>query len=155
MDINPIDVEVNGIRFTTQKSLMHPDHVYHWLSTHSYWSKYMPREVFDRAFENSFCIGALDGDQQIGFARLVTDFATYGYLADVFVLDAYRGQGISKVMMELLFEQEWVKQLRRLMLATKDAHTLYEKVGFHAPNFPDRLMEIARPNLYGDMETKC
>jgi GNAT superfamily N-acetyltransferase len=140
---------------TTNKAEMHPDDVYHWLSVVSYWAKYMPRKVFDGAFSNSFCIGAVKDGRQVGFARLITDYSTYAYLADVYVEEAHRGKGISKVMMQELFDIDWVKQLRRMMLATKDAHDLYRKVGFTESNFPDRIMEIARPNIYGDFETRC
>ena len=115
----------------------------------------MPYEVFKRSFDNSFCIGVIIDGKQVGYARLITDYATYAYLADVYVLEEHRGKGISKEMMSVLFDIEWVKGLRRIMLATKDAHDLYRKVGFRNSNFPERIMEIARPNIYGDMETRC
>jgi GNAT superfamily N-acetyltransferase len=115
----------------------------------------MPKDVFIRSFHNSFCIGAIIDGRQVAYARLVTDYATFAYLADVYVLDEHRGKGISKEMIRLIFDMDWVKGLRRIMLATKDAHDLYRKVGFKSSNFPDRIMEIARPNLYGDMETRC
>lgn len=150
-----ISVEHNGYLITTDKSLMIPGDIYKWLSEISYWSKYMPHETFMKAFENSFCIGALKDGKQVAFARLITDYATYAYLADVFVYEEHRGKGLSKIMMEELFNIDWVKQLRRIMLATKDAHELYRKVGFKNSNFPERIMEIARPNIYGDMETRC
>ncbi len=153
--MEPINTQFGDYLITTDKSKMNTDDVFYWLSTISYWSKFMPRVTFDIAFENSFCIGAMLGERQVGFARLITDYATYAYLADVFVYEEYRGQGISKIMMEVLFEIDWVKQLRRMMLATKDAHDLYRKVGFKNSNFPERIMEIARPNIYGDMETRC
>ena len=150
-----VNTEFNGYLITTDKALMHPADVFKWLSEVSYWSKYIPWEIFMGTFDNSFCIGAIKDGQQVAFARLITDFHSYGYLADVYVLEEHRGKGISKVMMEELFGLEWVKCLRRIMLATKDAHDLYRKVGFKNSNFPERIMEIARPNIYGDNETRC
>ncbi len=153
--MQPISFDYNGYLITTDKSQMVPADIHHWLSLESYWSKHMPEDVFMRSFENSFCIGAVKEGRQVAFARLITDYATYAYLADVFVYDDHRGKGISKIMMEILFDIDWVKGLRRIMLATKDAHELYRKVGFKNSNFPDRIMEIARPAIYGDLETRC
>lgn len=151
----PISVAYNGYVITTDKTKMVPADIYKWLSEESYWSKHMPYDTFIRSFDNSFCIGALKDGRQVGYGRLITDYATYAYLADVFVYDEHRGKGISKIMMQELFELDWVKGLRRIMLATKDAHELYRKVGFKESNFPERIMEIARPAIYGDMETRC
>ena len=150
-----LSVEYNGYLITTDKSLMRPNEVHQWLSEKSYWAKFMPYMVFKAAFDNSFCIGAIKDGHQVGFGRLITDYATFAYLADVYVLDEHRGIGISKVMMKELFDLDWVKGLRRIMLASKDAQGLYEKVGFKNSNFPERIMEIARPGIYGDMETRC
>src|SRR5690606_15612261 len=99
-------------------------------------------------FDHSYCIGVLKDGKQVGYARLVTDFAVFAYLADVYVEEAHRGKGISKKMMEILTGLEWVKGLRRVMLATQDAHTLYEQYGFAGPANPERLMEIVRPARY-------
>ena len=150
-----IHLPYNGYLITTDKTLMYPDDIYHWLSKVSYWAKYMPGEIFQMSFENSFAIGAIIDGKQVGYARLITDYATYAYLADVYVEEAHQGKGISKIMMQELFNLDWVQKLRRIMLATKDAHELYKKVGFKNSNYPERIMEIARPNIYGDMETRC
>jgi len=150
-----LNIQYKGYLITTDKEKMFPDDVYQWISGVSYWAKHMPYEVFKRSFDNSFCIGAIIDGKQVGYARLITDYATYAYLADVYVLEEHRGKGISKEMMAVLFDIEWVRGLRRIMLATKDAHDLYRKVGFKNSNFPERIMEIARPNIYGDMETRC
>jgi len=150
-----LNIKYNDYLITTDKAMMYPDDVYQWISGVSYWAKHMPYEVFKRSFDNSFCIGVIIDGKQVGYARLITDYATYAYLADVYVLEEHRGKGISKEMMSVLFDIEWVKGLRRIMLATKDAHDLYRKVGFRNSNFPERIMEIARPNIYGDMETRC
>ena len=150
-----IIADYNGYLITTDKTKMHPADVHHWLAEVSYWAKHIPYDVFRKAFDNSFCIGAIKDGRQVAYARLITDYATFAYLADVYVLDSHRGQGLSKEMMRLLFDMEWVKRLRRIMLATKDAHGLYRQVGFKDSNFPERIMEITRPDIYGDMETRC
>ena len=151
----PVSIDHNGYLITTDRSLMFPEDVHEWLSKVSYWAKNIPYDTFLLSFNNSFCIGAVKDGRQVAFARLITDYATFGYLADVYVLDEHRGQGISKVMMQELFGLDWVKKLRRLMLATLDAHGLYRQVDFKEVTFPARIMEITRPNIYGDMESPC
>ena len=94
------------------------------------------------------CVGAFDGTAQVGFARLVTDRATFAYLADVYVLEPYRGAGLARRMLDALFAEVNVKQLRRMMLATRDAHALYAQYGFTPLGAPERLMELHRPNVY-------
>jgi GNAT superfamily N-acetyltransferase len=142
-------LEHKGYLITTDKSLMKPEQIHDWLSKESYWSQHIPYTVVKNAFDHSFCAGILRDDEQIGYARLITDYATFAYLADVYVKEAHRGHGLSKKMVELLMEQDWVKGLRRIMLATMDAHGLYEQFGFQEPKFPKRLMEIVRPAVYG------
>lgn len=114
----------------------------------TYWSPNVPRDVVERAIAGSLCIGVLDSGRQVGFARLVTDRATFAYLADVFVVTEYRGKGISQTMLEKLFAHPDVQGLRRMMLATRDAHGLYEKFGFKPLAAPDRFMEVHRPHVY-------
>ncbi len=143
-----IFVDFKGYTITTDKSLMKPSEVFHWLCEISYWAKGIPEDTFMRSFENSFCIGALKNGRQVGFGRLITDYATFAYLADVYVEETHRGTGLASKMMELLFDLEWVKNLRGIKLATLDAHALYRKFGFHEPKFPERLMEISRPGIY-------
>lgn len=127
---------------TTDKAVMNPIEVHQWLSEVSYWAKGIPYDLFKTAYDNSFCVGALLDGRQIGFGRLITDYATFGYLADVYVLEEYRGEGISKVMMQMLFETDWVQKLRRIKLMTQDAHGLYEKFGFKPYQYPERAMEL-------------
>lgn len=150
-----VSIDYKGYLITTDKGLMFPEDVHKWLSEVSYWAKHIPYDTFLLSYNNSFCIGAVKDGQQVAYARLVTDYATFGYLADVYVHDDYRGQGISKIMMRELFSLDWVKSLRRLMLATLDAHDLYRQVDFKELTFPARIMEITRPNIYGDMENPC
>jgi len=125
--------------------------VHQFLSKESYWAKGIPMETVSIALKNSFCIGLFKGEKQIGFARLVTDYATFGYLADVYVLSEYRGKGLSKMMIKHLLELDFVQGLRRTLLATLDAHSLYRQFGFQSPENPERLMEIKRNNLYKDV----
>lgn len=123
--------------------------VVHGFLTASYWSPEIPRETVERAIKGSWSFGlyAPDG-AQAGFARLVTDYATYAYLADVFVLDAYRGKGLARWMMREIFANSVMRGLRRITLATRDAHDLYRKVGFAPLARPEIFMEIARPDIY-------
>ena len=122
--------------------------IYDWLYHEAYWCKGIPFEIFKPTFDNSFCIGAIIDGKQIAYARFVTDYATFAYLADVYVTEEHRGKGISKKMMQLLFDLDWVKGLRRIMLATRDAQELYKQFGFTACKYPERIMEISRPAIY-------
>lgn len=124
--------------------------VIHGFLARSYWSPGIPRELVARAVAHSLCVGAYD-DQgiQVGFARLVTDQATFGYLADVFVLEPHRGCGLSTRMVRALLERPEVRGLRRLALVTRDAHGVYAKEGFTALAAPERWMELHRPGIYG------
>lgn len=139
---------------TTDKSVLQPEAVHRWLSEESYWSKGIPYEVVKASFDHSYTIGALFEGRQIAYARLVTDYATFAYLADVYVEAPHRGKGLSKELLQLLMGQDWVKGLRRIMLATLDAQPLYEQFGFVQPAFPERFMEISRPvgEIYGKSE---
>lgn len=146
--MQPISVQHGEYLFTTDKALLHPEQVHKWLTESSYWSEGIPYEIVKGAFDNSFTIGILHKDEQVGYARLITDYTTFAYLADVYVLEAHRGKGLSKLMMQMIFDQPWVKQLRRVMLATRDAHTLYAQYGFTAIGNPDKLMELLQSNVY-------
>jgi N-acetylglutamate synthase-like GNAT family acetyltransferase len=123
------------------------DAVHAFLRT-SYWAQAIPREIVAQAVANSLCVGAYWEGEQIGFARLVTDRATFGYLADVYVLSDYRGKGIAKRMLSALMAQPEAQGLRRLMLVTRDAHGLYADFGFTALAAPERHMEKTDPEIY-------
>ncbi len=155
MSIETTSINYGAYLITTDRAMMKPERVHCWLSEVSYWAKNIPYDVFKRSFDNSFCIGVLNGEEQVGYARFVTDYATFAYLADVYVEEAHRGNKLSKIMMEMLMNQDWVKNLRRVMLATVDAHGLYEQYGFTNPKNPSRIMEITRPGIYGDSENPC
>jgi GNAT superfamily N-acetyltransferase len=122
--------------------------VIHGFLTASYWSPGIPLETVQRAIAHSLAFGVYDGDQQIGMARVISDYTTFAYVADVFILDAYRGQGLGLWLMECVIAHPHLQGLRRWTLFTRDAHGLYEKVGFKRSEVPDRLMERAFPNIY-------
>lgn len=126
--------------------------IHHELS-HSYWAEAIPFELVKKYIPNSLCFGIYHGQQQVGFARVVSDYTTFGYLADVFVTQAYRGQGLSKWLMEVIMAHPDLQGLRRFMLATRDAHELYTKYGFAPLANPDRIMEIVRPDMYKNRQT--
>ena len=116
--------------------------------TQSYWSPGIPRATVERAIANSLCFGVLKGGEQVGFARVVTDRATFAYLADVFVLEPHRGKGLAKKLMRVILAHPDLQGLRRFTLATRDAHGLYKQFGFNEIGNPSRLMEIHNPNAY-------
>jgi GNAT superfamily N-acetyltransferase len=137
----------DGYTDTTDVARFDVDAIHAFLTT-SYWSAGIPIDTVRRAIAGSLAFGLLQDDRQIGFARLITDRATFAYLADVYVLDAYRGRGLGKWLVGTALAHPDVQGLRRLMLVTRDAHALYAPFGFRALAAPDRHMEIARPNLY-------
>jgi GNAT superfamily N-acetyltransferase len=134
---------------STDKSRLDVGMIHRYLSEESYWAKHIPRDLVERSIENSICFGAYDGDRQIGFARVVTDRATFAYVGDVFVLSPYRGRGVSKQLMQAIRAHPEMQSLRRWHLLTYDAHGLYEQFGFHKIEKPERHMEIAVANPYG------
>ena len=114
----------------------------------SYWAKNIPRSVVEKAVKNSLCFGLYRNSRQIGFGRAVTDRATFAYLGDVFVVSAFRGCGLGKWLVSCILSHPELQGLRRLMLATMDAHRLYEQNGFAALKEPGRFMEIHNPDIY-------
>lgn len=114
--------------------------VHGFLST-SYWAAGIPLEIVKKSIEHSLSFGVYKGEQQVGFARVVTDYATFAYIGDVFILEEFRGQGLSKWMMEIIADHPELQGLRRWLLLTRDAHRLYEKTGFVRPRTPERYME--------------
>jgi len=132
---------------TTDKSKFNFELIYQFISN-SYWAKNIPRDVMKKAIDNSLCFGVFDGLCQVGFARVVTDGATFGYLADVFVLPSHRGLGLSKLMMEKIIIHPELQGLRRMMLATADAHGLYQQFDFKPLSKPANMMECWDPDIY-------
>ncbi|MCU1302044.1 MAG: GCN5-related N-acetyltransferase [Candidatus Sulfotelmatobacter sp.] len=123
--------------------------VVHGFLTNCYWAKGISREVVARSIENCLCFGIYDNSgAQIGFARVVSDFATFAYLGDVFVLESYRGRGLSKWLMKCIVQHPALQNLRRWILLTRDAHGLYSQFGFTRLKAPEQYMELHRPNVY-------
>jgi GNAT superfamily N-acetyltransferase len=121
----------------------------HGFLTNCYWARGIPRDVVARSIEHSLCFGVYDdADAQLGFARVISDYATFAYIADVFVLESHRGRGLGKKLMECIKQHPSLQGLRRWNLSTKDAHELYAQYGFVPLKCPERYMEIFRPNMY-------
>lgn len=137
-----------SIAISADKSMLDVTMIHRYLSEHSYWAKNIPIETVERAIENSLCFGVYSDNTQVGFARVITDCATFAYLADVFVLPEYRGNGLSKHLLGFIREYPALQGLRRWMLATADAHELYRKFDFSELAHPERMMEISIPNIY-------
>lgn len=136
------------LRLSTLTDEMDVDAVHAWLSAESYWARGIPRQTVSRAIQHSLCVGIFDGAAQVAFARAVTDRATFAYVADVYVLQPYRGRGLSKWMMEALVSHPELQDLRRWMLLTNDAHGLYARFGFTPLPHPERAMERVDRGVY-------
>lgn len=121
--------------------------IHDFIANQSYWAQGRAIETMQRALDNSLNFGLYKNEQQIGFARVVTDYATFAWIADVFVLPEYRGKGLSKWLMELILAHPELQGFRRWVLATKDAHRLYARFGFIALHRPERWMERPDPNM--------
>ena len=120
----------------------------HGFLTQCYWAKEIPREVVARSIENSLCFGVYREGKQVGFARVISDGATYAYIGDVFVLESYRGRGLGKWLMGCIMQHPWLQGLRRWSLVTQDAHGLYSQFGFTSLKTPERYMELLDPEVY-------
>ncbi|HEY7436708.1 MAG TPA: GNAT family N-acetyltransferase [Methylomirabilota bacterium] len=128
------------ILVTTDPARLDRDAIHDFLSG-SYWAKGIPREVMERSIRHSLCFGAFDGGRQVGFARVVSDRATFAYVADVFVVESHRGRGIGGRIMACITSHPELQNLRLWTLFTRDAHGLYRQHGFRDARYPDRLME--------------
>jgi GNAT superfamily N-acetyltransferase len=123
--------------------------VIHNFLTNCYWAKGIPRDVVAQSIEHALCFGIYDGSgAQVGFARVISDFATIAYVGDVFVLESHRGRGLGKWLMECITQHPALQNLRRWILTTRDAHGLYSQVGFTPVKSPERYMELYQPNVY-------
>ena len=131
-----------------EKNLLDIEMLHQFLSQ-CYWSKDIPLSTLTTALENSLCFGIYNNkNQQVGFARLITDHATFAYLADVFILSEFRGIGLSKKLISTIKQHPSCQGLRRIVLATADAHELYKQYGFTSLNNADSFMEIWQPKIY-------
>jgi len=120
----------------------------HGFLTECYWAKGISREVVARSIQNSLCFGVYAHGKQVGFARVISDFATYAYIGDVFVLESFRGRGLGKWIMECIMKHPCLQGLRRWSLVTRDAHELYGKFGFARLRWPEAYMESYHPDVY-------
>ncbi len=143
-----MEISENGFIFSDNKELLKVDSIHHYLSTESYWAKNISLDTVRRSIENSLCFGIYKDNKQIGFARWITDKATFGWLCDVYIENDYRGQGLSKKLMSFMIFHPDLQGLRRYQLATLDAHGLYEQFGFSPIQNPERQMGIVIPNAY-------
>lgn len=132
---------------STDRSRLDLDLVHTFLSKRSYWAQGRTIDVIERSIENSLAFGVFENDQQIGFARIVTDYATFAWVADVFIVETKRGLGLSKWLMEVILSHPDLQGFRRWVLATKDAHDLYRRFGFHDLKRPERWMERPDPQM--------
>ena len=135
------------ITVDTDKRRLDVERIHAFLTT-SYWAKGIPLDVVRRSIERSLCFGLYDVDEQVGFARVVSDGATFAYLADVFVLDSHRGRGLGKLLVSEVLAHPELQGLRRWVLATRDAHALYAQHGFTPLSNPQRFMERHDPDVY-------
>ncbi|SDQ58791.1 Acetyltransferase (GNAT) family protein [Pseudoxanthomonas sp. CF385] len=145
---------MSALRISTDKAELDLPLIHRFLSTQAYWSQGIPEETVARAVAGSLCFGGyVEGVGQVAFARVVSDFATFAYLADVFVLPEHRGRGYSKALVAEVMAHPQLQGLRRFMLATSDAHGLYTQYGFATPAKPQTLMEVSKPDIYTEANT--
>jgi GNAT superfamily N-acetyltransferase len=137
----------NRFSISTDKSKLDLAVIHEFLRS-SYWSENIPKSIVEKSVKNSLCFGAYEGEKQVGFARVITDYATFAYLGDVFILEAYRGQGLGKLLIQSILEHPELQGLRKWLLVTKDAHGLYRQFGFQDLARPEGYLEIVNPNSY-------
>jgi GNAT superfamily N-acetyltransferase len=148
MDHPIIEAQRKGYAISTNKARMDISAIHAYL-TSSYWSPGIPRAVVERAIAGSLCFGLFsEKGEQVGFARAITDEATFAYLADVYVLEEHRGKGLGKWIVETILAHPSLQGLRRILLATRDAHELYAPFGFKPLATPESFMSIHQPNVY-------
>jgi GNAT superfamily N-acetyltransferase len=138
----------SNFQVSTDRTRLDVPMIYRFLSESSTWAVGISRSVVEAAIENSLCFGGYLDGRQIAFARVVTDYATFANLVDVFVLPEYRGRGYAKQLIRVVMEHPSLQQLRRFTLNTADAHSLYARFGFAPPERPDTIMERYYPNIY-------
>ncbi|HZQ24576.1 MAG TPA: GNAT family N-acetyltransferase [Terriglobales bacterium] len=138
---------------STDRTLIDLEAVYRFL-TNCYWAKGIPRDVVARSIEHSLCFGVYRGTRQAGFARVISDYATYAYIGDVFILEEHRGLGLGRQLIEAIMQHPSLQGLRRWSLVTRDAHGLYQPFGFTPLHAPDRWMEVHNPDVYKNSD-KC
>lgn len=141
---------INEYIISTDPSKLDVNMIHQYLSQDSYWAQNIPLDVVQQSIDNSFCFGVYYNDTQVGFARLITDKATFAYLCDVFILSEHRGKGLSKYLMQTMHAHQDLQGLRRWLLGTKDAHGLYAQFGWtpFTEELVPRFMQLHNPNVY-------
>lgn len=147
----PYEHHRDGFAISTDPNRLDIGAIHAFLAHESYWAAGITRAVLERAIAHSLCFGLYAGDAQIGFARVISDYATYAYLSDVYILAPYRGQGLATWMMTCILDHPDLQGLRRFSLTTKDAQTFYERCGFTALAYPHRHMERLDPAFHALM----
>jgi N-acetylglutamate synthase-like GNAT family acetyltransferase len=148
------NVRIDGFLISTDTQRIDLD-VVHGFLTECYWAKGISKETVARSVKHSLCFGVYKAGKQVGFARVISDFATYAYIGDVFVLKKYRGHGLAKRLMQCIMAHPDLQGMRRWSLVTRDAHGLYSRFGFTALKSPERHMEIHNPNVYKGSVDDC
>jgi GNAT superfamily N-acetyltransferase len=143
-----MEIAEDGFIFSDDVNKLDALAIHDYLSNGSYWAAGIPLETVKRAMEHSLCFGIYKDTVQVGFARWITDRATFGYLADVYVLPEYQGKGLMRKLMSLMLFHKDLQGLRRYMLSTSDAHGLYEKFGFKAIDKPENFMAVVNRDIY-------
>ena len=142
-----MDFIKDGFTISTEKEKLDIDVIHSFLNR-TYWAEGISKEIIRRSIEGSLCFGVFENNRQVGFARMITDKATFAYLADVFIIEEYRGRGLSKWLMEVIMSHPELQGLRRMVLVTKDAHGLYKQFGFTPLINVDRWMHILDTDVY-------
>lgn len=143
-----VTMTIAGYEISTDTTRLDHEMIFRFLSEDSYWAAGIPRSVVEKSIANSLCFGVYDAAAQVGLARVVTDRATFALVADVFILEAHRGKGLSKWLMHEVTQHPDLSGLRRLLLLTSDAHSLYAQFGFTELGNARRFMEVLRPDVY-------
>jgi GNAT superfamily N-acetyltransferase len=143
-----MQVQSGEFLISTDRDKLDVPLIHSFLCNDTYWAKGIPRSTVERSIRHSLCFGLYHQQQQAGFARVITDYTTFAYLADVFIVAAYRGQGLSKWLVSTILAHPELQGLRRWVLATADAHGLYKQFGFTPLPHPERFMQIHYPDAY-------
>jgi GNAT superfamily N-acetyltransferase len=142
------EIQFGEYLISTDKSRLDLTCIHDFLSNHSYWAKGIPMETVRRSIEHCMAFGVYHGQQQVGFARVISDYTTFAYLADVFIVEAHRKKGLSKELIKFILAQQEFQGLRRFLLATRDAHALYASFEFKPLGSPESFMQIHNPQPY-------
>lgn len=143
-----VEFQNGPFTISTDPARLDIDTIHVFLSTRAYWSPDLPRPVLEKAVSNSLCFGVYENGRQAGFARVVTDLATFAYICDLFILEEYRGKGLSKWLVSCILAHPELQNLRRWLLITRDAHGLYSRFGFTPAARPENVMEIVDLDIY-------